>query len=453
MEEPKAKPLLCTGCHGQPCSAEWLVKTLRLFVLVLLAMLLPLRGVTAATAQLRVAGGSREGMDACEGNGPFGPDDPSGVAARDSGYSHPSMSDIFLAPYRSSTDTGICLAREADALVVAEPSTADLALPSLSALHDFGHCLHELLRLARRSAPESFLREAIQTLQPLISFDAAWWGELSEASADRAPRNWIHNSIGLSISFAEEWNKVAAVDQFARCCIANLGTVVRLDAGGNDAYYDSNIAAFCDRHSLHHVMAITLELPPSGLCFFISLYRGRRRPAFNAAEAVLFSSAACHIVEHWQDRLGRLPQLMHPGAMSALAQDDGALIYLSRKIGLMLERAFPGWHGSMLPAELLADIRDRPRIVPVGKGERLVVEPAGPLISLRLAEGVHAALPPRELSVAMLYAQGHSSKAIARLLGLTPATVRTYLRNAYDQLDVGNKIELATRLGPVPPRP
>jgi DNA-binding CsgD family transcriptional regulator len=53
----------------------------------------------------------------------------------------------------------------------------------------------------------------------------------------------------------------------------------------------------------------------------------------------------------------------------------------------------------------------------------------------------------------MLYAQGHSSKAIARLLGLTPATVRTYLRNAYDQLDVGNKIELATRLGPVPPRP
>jgi DNA-binding NarL/FixJ family response regulator len=107
----------------------------------------------------------------------------------------------------------------------------------------------------------------------------------------------------------------------------------------------------------------------------------------------------------------------------------------------------------MLPAELLADIRDRPRIVPVGKGERLVVEPAGPLISLRLAEGVHAALPPRELSVAMLYAQGHSSKAIARLLGLTPATVRTYLRNAYDQLDVGNKIELATRLGPVPPRP
>jgi DNA-binding CsgD family transcriptional regulator len=363
------------------------------------------------------------------------------------------MSDFILAPYRSSVDTGICLAREADALVLAEPSTAQPALPSLSTLHDFGHYLHALLGLARRTAPESFLREAMHALQPLISFDAAWWGELSEASAGRAPRNWIHNSIGLSVSFAKEWNEVAAVDQFAHWCIANLGTVVRLDASRNDAYYDSSIAAFCDRHSLHHVMAITLELPPSGLRFFISLYRGRHRPAFDTTEAVLFGSAARHIVQHWQDRLGRLPGSMHPRETSALAQGDGALIYLSRKIGLMLEQAFPGWHGTVLPSELLAQLQDRPHIVPMGRSERLVVESAGPLILLRLAAGAHATLPPRELSVAMLYARGHTSKAIARLLGLTPATVRTYLRNAYDQLGVGNKIELAARLGPNLPRP
>jgi DNA-binding CsgD family transcriptional regulator len=50
----------------------------------------------------------------------------------------------------------------------------------------------------------------------------------------------------------------------------------------------------------------------------------------------------------------------------------------------------------------------------------------------------------------MLYAQGRSYKEIARLLGLSPATVRTYLRSVYVQLGVRNKIELSGALDPAP---
>ncbi|WP_232521631.1 response regulator transcription factor [Paracidovorax citrulli] len=46
----------------------------------------------------------------------------------------------------------------------------------------------------------------------------------------------------------------------------------------------------------------------------------------------------------------------------------------------------------------------------------------------------------------MLYAHGHGYKAIAGLLGLSPATVRTYLRSAYAVLGVRNKVELAAAL-------
>ena len=46
----------------------------------------------------------------------------------------------------------------------------------------------------------------------------------------------------------------------------------------------------------------------------------------------------------------------------------------------------------------------------------------------------------------MLYAQGHSHKDIAATLGLTPATVRTYLRTAYAALGVRNKLELVAAL-------
>ena len=54
-------------------------------------------------------------------------------------------------------------------------------------------------------------------------------------------------------------------------------------------------------------------------------------------------------------------------------------------------------------------------------------------------------LGPRSLA-AMLYAQGQSHKDIAATLGLTPATVRTYLRTAYAALGVRNKLELVAAL-------
>jgi DNA-binding NarL/FixJ family response regulator len=79
----------------------------------------------------------------------------------------------------------------------------------------------------------------------------------------------------------------------------------------------------------------------------------------------------------------------------------------------------------------------------------LTLQPCGELVTLAIERGKGAArLPPRERSVAMLYAQGHSYKGIARLLGLSPATVRTYLRSVYLQLGVRNKIELGGALDP-----
>ena len=57
-----------------------------------------------------------------------------------------------------------------------------------------------------------------------------------------------------------------------------------------------------------------------------------------------------------------------------------------------------------------------------------------------------SALAPREMSAAMLYAQGRSHKDIAATLGLTPATVRTYLRTAYAALGVSNKVDLVAAL-------
>ena len=90
----------------------------------------------------------------------------------------------------------------------------------------------------------------------------------------------------------------------------------------------------------------------------------------------------------------------------------------------------------------------------LGKSTRLRFEACGPLVLISLVvrqpgsaqPPSQSPLAPRELGAATLYAHGHSYKDIALALGLSPATVRTYLRSAYGLLGVRNKVELVSAL-------
>ncbi|MCA3181849.1 MAG: response regulator transcription factor [Burkholderiales bacterium] len=62
-------------------------------------------------------------------------------------------------------------------------------------------------------------------------------------------------------------------------------------------------------------------------------------------------------------------------------------------------------------------------------------------------------LSPRERDVARLLAEGHSHKAIARILGVAPTTIRTQTYRMYRKLGVRNRAQmvgtwLATGIGP-----
>lgn len=56
------------------------------------------------------------------------------------------------------------------------------------------------------------------------------------------------------------------------------------------------------------------------------------------------------------------------------------------------------------------------------------------------------------MSVALLYAEGRSHKEIARETGLSPTTVRTYLRETYLRLGVSDKVALGRALSGNRPR-
>jgi DNA-binding NarL/FixJ family response regulator len=97
-------------------------------------------------------------------------------------------------------------------------------------------------------------------------------------------------------------------------------------------------------------------------------------------------------------------------------------------------------------------VREAPVSLKLG-ARRLATQRCGELVLLSLAPQRRAALlPPREMSVALLFADGHSHKVIARETGLAPATVRTYLREAYLRLGVSDKVALGRVLAGAKPR-
>lgn len=284
-------------------------------------------------------------------------------------------------------------------------------------------------------------------LRELVGFERAWWGECSHADGPDPPLNWLHGSIGLAANFAEEWNAIAASDEFARASMMELGRVCR--SSGHESAGPA-IAPFSRRHDLLHAMAITLELPGSGLMFFVSLYRGEDAKAFNDIEAALFGEYGAHLARCWHGLLQRRFRAapIAGGQTLALCEPAGQVLYLGGELARTLRRTLPSWQGTVMPAEIAAHFGERPLTLRLGK-VALEIASCGELVAVSSAgRAAKSALTPRERAAALLYAEGHSYKAIAARLGLSPATVRTYLRDAYLQLGVRNKVELGARLSP-----
>ncbi len=317
-------------------------------------------------------------------------------------------------------------------------------------LQDLSHALLALTELAQGSRAHALLADAMQVLRSMVPFDAAWWGEVSQGQGGAAPRNWLHGSIGLSRSFADEWNALAPGDDFARLSMQRLGTVIREHEAATGDAGSEELIAFSKRHGLHYCMATTVELPRSGLLFFVSMYRPAQRAPFSDAEAVLLGEFTRHLLCHWNHALRQWGpgSSRHPWDSYALAEPGGHLLFAGLRMGQALADAFPGWPGAVLPSTLLQRAGSLPCTVPAARGpQRFQLQACGPLVAVSLpSREARSPLAPREMSAATLYAHGRSYKDIAASLGLSPATVRTYLRNAYAALGVRNKMELVAAL-------
>lgn len=316
---------------------------------------------------------------------------------------------------------------------------------SITTLQAFNRSVLHLGRLARERGAAGFIADGLQAFRPLVPFASAWWGEMSVSAADAPPQSWMHGRIDLADSFAAEWQQSAGSDTFSHDTLSRPGEVIRV-SGYNDPH--AAVEAFARRHDLYHPMCITFELPESGLMFFVCLYRGIETPAFSDDEAGLFSAFCDHLLQLWRFQVQDMIRVdIGNGATDfAVARQDGDLLYVGAGMCAVIQKELPDWNGSTLPAEVIAHLPNAPCVMRLGRSA-LTLTPNAEHVILSLQTQPHGAvLAPRERTVAMLFAAGHSYKEIARILTLSPSTVRTYLRNCYLQLGVKSKVELGSVL-------
>jgi DNA-binding NarL/FixJ family response regulator len=289
-----------------------------------------------------------------------------------------------------------------------------LPAPTLAAFSD---SLLVLSRLPASVSPQRLMAEGLGALRRIVPFDAAWWGEASGGIDGLAPRNWLSGRMNLPPGFANEWNAIGATDRFALESMRRLDAVVS-STGFEDP--EPGVEAFARKHDLYDVIAITRMLPGSGLLQFISLYRHEASARFTAAQRLLFEHFSAHLMQRF--------------------------VYMGARFGALLQQLFPDWTAAALPAQLVEATRQLPVEVSIGR-RRFSARACGELMLLNFAAQRRApVLAPRELNVALMYADGRSHKEIARQTGLSPATVRTYLREAYRRLGVSDKVKLGLAL-------
>lgn len=312
----------------------------------------------------------------------------------------------------------------------------------LAALGAFLLVLH---RGATGQPFESFVNWALEALKEHIHFDSGLWA-CGHAAPDGAPvvhSHWLHcQPAQLMIDYAP----LARYDTLFAESLQKPGVSVVADARLSAPPL---FEAYLDRYRIEHVLTTCDVDPVTGLLVDIALWRAERDRPFAETERRFMQAAFPHMVEAFtRNRLNHLSSVASSrsaGPWSAAAADrTGLLHYAESRFPQFVREEWPDWRGPQLPAPLAEAVAagESQRVA----GEKLVVR-ITPLHDLMLLQARPCAaidrLTAREREIAIHTAQGLSHKDIARLLDLSPATVRNHLATACRRLGARNKAQLA----------
>jgi DNA-binding CsgD family transcriptional regulator len=315
-----------------------------------------------------------------------------------------------------------------------------------SALATFSAVLLEIYRLAREETLERFHQTVLECLRPLLPFRKVWWGRAAQA-AD-GPHEHSSFLFELPESYIDDWKSIRHEDVTVARVHAAPDHAVIVDMRGEDA--SAGLRWLGERYGIGELLCAVQVDPVTQLSDHLALYRAPGEVRFGASERELLACLMPHLalavsVNQIRTLQALRESLAGPRLAMAVCDRYGMLQSVEPAFTDLMLTEWPDWVGPLLPA----------KVRPLGyDGERLSIESRQVndlyLLTARYRCQVEQ-LSAREADVARLFGDGKTYKEIARLLGMSPNTVRHHIRSIYAKLGVNGKAGIAHLMHQLPP--
>lgn len=308
-----------------------------------------------------------------------------------------------------------------------------------------GRLLLELYPHALTANIGEFENQLFSLLREHLDFDSAWLGR--STLVDGTPLMHSNALYHLGRNFLSDWEDIKYQDPLVPLVKASPGSAVRMLV--TDERMCPEFRRFTEQHNMAQLQCVIAVDPALNLWTHLSLYRNSLVPRFSARDAELAELVMPHVASVLNiNRVQHLERVRHrTGSQrlsAAICDSAGVMLYADVSFADLVLLEWPEWRGGRLPAPLLEPLLSDEKGAFVGADLSLQAEKLGDmhLVQVRPRAAIDV-LTPKELSVARLFGEGLTYKAVARKLGLSPATVRHHLRQAYTKLHIQNKGEIA----------
>ncbi|MCH8501737.1 MAG: helix-turn-helix transcriptional regulator [Aliidiomarina sp.] len=281
---------------------------------------------------------------------------------------------------------------------------------------------------------QDFQQWTLKEVRRYIDFDFAIWG-----AGDGRHRQLHHATILDQVNtLFNTWEPVKHIDPFANLVIGNTGQTWTTESVTN---FKESIA-FRQHWGQYHAqqMMSTMEVDQkTGLHVFVTLARDQEKHRYTKEECVLKNIITQHIfLAARHNDLHHLRALRTP---AALMDRGGILNAALTDFRALVVQEWGRWAEHKLPKHVTQSLWQTGSY----RGRHIVLNAQTfnnrLLVRAGIAPQVH--LSTREHEVAWAYVSGHTHKEVAKLLEISPTTVRTHLARVYQKLEITDKASLA----------
>lgn len=304
--------------------------------------------------------------------------------------------------------------------------------------------LLSLYELSPAEPIRTFNERVLSLLHRYIDFESAWLGQASRTqSGPNVHMCHLHN---LGPGFLEGYEEIKGSDPLAqlerRGAIDNRAFAMALQ----NKHIPPQVRDFGSTQNIAFILFAAHPSKVPSRVTHLSLFRGYDHDSYGPTDLLVLQYVIKHVANVLENnRLYWIRAFLESSRYEAVAIFDksGVLLHAEGPISQIASSEWPEWNGIALP--VIAGFRSTEESSGSWAGRCLTIDwrkvEDAFLVGVEALGSIHR-LSPRELTIAKIFGEGNTYKQVARQLGISPATVRHHLRQAYGKLAISSKGEL-----------